>query len=294
MPVRATAFSRADLEQMAASVPAWFHSIDLGQGVTTPGFRTAEDLRNAVEDLRLPDLKSKDVLDINAWDGFFSFEAERRGAKRVVALDKMMWAMDQEGWRRYWLECREKGIPPADFQDTPFWHLESVPGKVGFDTAHRALDSRVESIVDDLMEMDVSTLGQFDVVLYLGSLYHMANPVEALRRVSAVTSGIAIIETEAVVLPGFEDRAICEFFPSAELNNDSSNWWSPNEKALVGMCRAAGFREIEVIVGARSIPPLKRVRSLAAHMLRKVGIRRRSDYASSRVVRYRAVVHASK
>ncbi|MBA2671021.1 MAG: DUF1698 domain-containing protein [Gemmatimonadetes bacterium] len=296
MPVRTSPLSRADLEQMAASVPFWFHSIDLGEGVTTPGIKSAAHLRKEVESFRLPDLKGKTVLDINAWDGFYSFEAERRGARRVVALDKMMWAMDLGEWNRYWLECKASGKAPLAFQDTPFWHPDTLPGKIGFDTAHQALGSRVESVVDDFMEMDISTLGQFDVVFFLGSLYHMMNPVEAMLRVSAVTNGTAIIETEAVAFPGFEDRAVCEFFPADELNGDSSNWWAPNEKALVGMCRAAGFREIRVIVGSPSLPgsSIARVRSAARNVLGKLGIRPKLDYADSHVVRYRAVVHASK
>lgn len=297
MPVRTSSFSKAELEQMTASVPFWFHSNDLGEGVVTPGVKSAAQLEKEVASFHLPDMTGKTVLDINAWDGFYSFEAERRGARRVVALDKMMWAMDLGKWNRYWLECKESGKPPSAFQDTPFWDPSSLPGKLGFDTAHLALGSRVDNIVDDFMQMDTSTLGQFDVVFFLGSLYHMRNPVEAMLRVSSVTKGIAIIETEAVAFPGFEDRAVCEFFPSDELNGDSSNWWAPNEKALVGMCHAAGFREVNVMVGSSPLLTtfsIARGRSVARKVFGKLGLGSRLDYAESRVLRYRAVVHASK
>ena len=63
----------------------WFHTIDLGNGVVTPG-----DDNSPVKLKRLafpPDLSGKTFLDIGAWDGFFSFEAERRGAARVLATD---------------------------------------------------------------------------------------------------------------------------------------------------------------------------------------------------------------
>ena len=89
------AYNKAELKQMAESVGFWWHSIDLGHGVVTKGFKkTPETLQSELESLRLPDLRDKTVLDIGAWDGFFSFEAEKRGAKRVVAFDHHIWSVD--------------------------------------------------------------------------------------------------------------------------------------------------------------------------------------------------------
>ena len=289
-------FSKAQLEEMAASVPFWFHSIELGEGVSSQGWKSAEHLTKELEAFRLPDLRGKTVLDINAWDGFFSFEAERRGARRVVALDKMMWGLDLGGWTTYWQECKTRNTSPLPFQDTPYWHPDTLPGKAGFDTAHSALSSRVEGMVADFVEMDISTLGRFDVVLYLGSLYHMMDPLGAMRRVSAVTRELAIIETEAVAFRDLEDRAVCELFPSNELNGDSSNWWAPNAKALAGMCQAAGFHRVDILVGPPPPPRPRgsRLRSLARHALREFGFRREKAGSNAGLVRYRAVVHAWK
>ena len=64
----------------------WFHSIDLGNGMVTPGAKSVETQQLQLEALNLPDLSGKRVLDIGAWDGFFSFEAERRGAAHVTTL----------------------------------------------------------------------------------------------------------------------------------------------------------------------------------------------------------------
>src|SRR5947208_97682 len=77
----------ADLAQLVAA-RTWFHSIDLGDGVVTPG---QKDTLSEVGHLKLPDLTGRTVLDIGAYDGFYSFEAERRGAKRVVAADHFVW-----------------------------------------------------------------------------------------------------------------------------------------------------------------------------------------------------------
>src|SRR5438105_3391027 len=77
----------------AASDVIWFHSIDLGFGVVSKGVKSLETLRGELEGMQLPDLAGKTVLDVGAWDGYFSFEAAKRGAK-VVSLDHYAWALD--------------------------------------------------------------------------------------------------------------------------------------------------------------------------------------------------------
>ena len=266
--------SKEELQEMARSV-SWFHSMDLGQGVVTRGLKSSEQLDHELRSLRLPDLAGKSVLDIGAWDGYFSFAAEVLGARRVVALDHYVWSMDLHEHFRYVEECKTRGIVPRLYHEMNYWRPSELPGKRGFDTAHRAFGSRVEERVADFMEMDLAALGVFDVVLYLGALYHMEDPLRALRRVAAVTEELAVIETDAAALPGYEHQPICLFFPSNELDNDVSNWWAPNQKALEGMCRAAGFRKVEALSGSPFASPQK-------------------PALTSEIVRYRAVVHAWK
>jgi hypothetical protein len=69
-----------ELQREVAGI-RWFHRIDLGGGVVTAG---EDDTPDKLSTLGLPErLDGLSVLDIGAWDGFFSFEAERRGARRV-------------------------------------------------------------------------------------------------------------------------------------------------------------------------------------------------------------------
>src|SRR3954452_11537881 len=103
------------------SVPFWFHSIDLGGGVVTDGWKTPEMLDEEIERLRLPDLDGKTVLDINTWDGFFAFEAERRGASRVVALDEYMWSMDLADHVTYSAACKAHGVAPEPYHTMPYY-----------------------------------------------------------------------------------------------------------------------------------------------------------------------------
>src|SRR5713101_3793630 len=191
------------------AVPFWFHSIEVGKGVTTPGKKTVEALRDELQSLRLPDMKGKTVLDIGTFDGFYSFEAERRGASSVTALDHYVWSMDLEAHDRHWQESRERGEVPRAYHEMPYWKPSELPGKRGFDTAHELRGSRVRPIVADFMETDLGAFGAFDVVLYLGVLYHMENPLASLKRVASLSNGSAIIETHAMVIPGYEHLEIC-------------------------------------------------------------------------------------
>ena len=256
---------------MAASVKFWWHSIDLGEGVITDGWKSSAVLAGEWQSLRLPDLAGKTVLDVGAWDGFYSFECERRGARRVVALDHYVWSLDLPEQQRYWRDCRAAGVVPEPYESRPdLWHPDTLPGKRGFDTAHRALGSKVEPRVEDFMSTDLDQLGHFDVVLFLGVLYHLKDPLGGLQRLAQTTAELAVIETEAIAVPGFEHYAMCEFFESNELGDDVSNWWAPNMHALLGMCRAAGFSRAE---------PVSNVLDGAA-------------VAGTEPIRYRPVVHA--
>ena len=278
----------AEIEIALSKCPEWFHSIELAPNVVTPGRKTRETLNRELRSLNLPDLRGKSVLDIGAYDGFFSFAAERLGASRVVALDHYVWSTDMAGYLSDWRDSKRSGqtLPPP--HASPHWRPDELPGRKPFDLARRALASQVEPVVGDFMTMDLAPLGTFDVVLFLGVLYHMENPLDALKRVRAVTApgGLAVIETEAVKIPGLGGRACCEFFPGQELNNDPTNWWSPNAAAVEGLCRAAGFRESRVLrQDLNVLQTLKRTASSLAKGLlsRQFGLP---------VVRYRAVAHA--
>jgi len=212
-----------DREQLIREVNGqqWFHAIDLGQGVVTPG--RVDPARQTLPRLRLPaDLAGKTVLDIGAWDGFFSFEAERRGARRVLATDSHAW------WTR----------------------------KPAFELARRALGSRVEDLDIDVMDLAPDKIGTFDLVLFLGVLYHLRHPLLALEKVFSVTAGHLILET--VVDLTWTSYPAMRFYPQDELAGDASNWFGPNPAAVVGMLKAVGFRKVE-IVSAQYRPLLHRI-----------------------------------
>lgn len=223
----------------------WCHSIDLGNGIITPGLSKTKHL----SDHELPNVTGKSVLDIGAWDGLNSFLAERKGASRVVALDHYAWGVDMAKRNIYWNESKQLGkFPDYRLDQTEFWD-DSLPGKAGFDLAREVLSSNVESEVGDFMKIDPKTVGTFDVVLFLGVLYHLREPLTALERVRELTSGVAVIETSAISIGNAENSSLLRFYAGDELDGDYSNYFGPSATALAGMARAAGFSRTEVKVG---------------------------------------------
>jgi tRNA (mo5U34)-methyltransferase len=191
----------------------WWHVIDLGHGVVTPGIDVTPQ---RLAEIQMPqDLTGRTVLDIGAWDGFFSFEAERRGASRVLATDSFCW--DGGGWGT----------------------------KAGFDLARRARESKVEDKWIQVLDLSPETVGVFDVVLFLGILYHMKHPLLTLERVASVTRQQLIMQTQ-VDLVAIKRPAIA-FYPGTELNGDPTNWVGPNPAAVLAMLEMVGFRRVEIL-----------------------------------------------
>jgi tRNA (mo5U34)-methyltransferase len=198
------------LRQRVAARP-WFHTIDLGDGIVTPGY---DHSPTKIGYLGLPErLDGLSVLDIGAYDGFFSFECERRGAARVVAADHFCWTYG--------------GMATKD----------------GFDIAKAALKSRVEEKLIPVEDISPERVGVFDLVLFLGVLYHAPDMVRYLRMVRSVCRERVILETEIDA----EDYPLpaAVFYPGNSLNNDASNYWGPNMACVEAMLREVGFKRVE-------------------------------------------------
>jgi tRNA (mo5U34)-methyltransferase len=197
---------RNEIEQVK-----WFHRLDLGNGIVTPGLYQGLTL----DQLQLPhDLSGQTVLDIGAWDGHYSFMVERAGAQHVLATDRYVW----ENW---------------------------ATGKRGFEVARAALNSQIEDQTIDVMDLSPETVGVFDIVLFLGVLYHLRYPALAIDRLLKVTGKLMVLETH-VDLTSL-DRPAAAFYPGNELGNDATNWWGPNPACVEGLLRTAGFTDVKTI-----------------------------------------------
>lgn len=176
----------------------WYHKIDLGGGVITPGLnfeRMWDHVSRFLDDI---DFTNKTVLDIGCWDGKWTFDAEHRGAKQVVATDD--------------LSQRGRG------------------GEDPFRFAHSALGSKaIYHPNTNVYNVDQLSEGPFDIVLFLGVLYHLRYPQFAIAKIRQVLKegGILVIETSCV-----EDsnRSYIDFQLGHEytIYNDPTTWCEPS------------------------------------------------------------------
>lgn len=243
-----------EFRAMCGTAPIW-HSVDLGdlfiEGVRKSGAVTATEMEKA----QLPDLRGKSVLDIGAFGGWFSFEAERRGAARVVAIDYHSWVVDNEKIRDFLKAEKEAGRIGNAYALPP--HLVDEvgqPGRAVFDATKKLLGSKVEPV---LAKVEEYVSDPFDVVFYLGVLYHSENPLDSIRKVAALTKECLIIETLGSYFPGLENRAVFDFFGDDRINFDNTTWWSPNNQALTEMLKAAGFSRVEIKSSYETLPEEK-------------------------------------
>lgn len=235
---------------------SWHHQIDLGNGIITPGRdRSAAKLAA----LELPSLAGRSVLDVGAWDGYFSFAAERLGASRVVALDSVIW--------------------------------QNV-SKEPFELARQALRSNVEDVEMEVLDISPDRLGTFDVVFFLGVLYHMRDPMAALEAVASVTGQTLVLET--LVDLTFTKRPAAAFYPGAYIDGDHSNWWGPNPAAVVAMIKEFGFTDVRAVAPPTPVQHLYlTARNLAVIAQSRISSRRASlplGYATT----HRLIVQARR
>jgi tRNA (mo5U34)-methyltransferase len=135
----------------------FWHQVPLGDGRTTPGMIPIYKLEQQYLFDRIA-FRDKRVLDVGCWDGYFSFMAEQRGAKQVVALDdpKFRWG-----------------------------------GMDGFEFLKEHFRSTVEFRKGTVFDLPVAS---FDVVLCYGVLYHLSDPLAAATNCFQASNGIVVFE----------------------------------------------------------------------------------------------------
>jgi tRNA (mo5U34)-methyltransferase len=208
---------------------AWYHTVDLGDGVVTPG---QYDHRTLLSHYGLPDdLTGKTVLDVGPAHGFFAFELERRGAARVVTAELPQWsAHDGSGVLKSGFER-----DGADEANEGYLH-----GALGF--AIEARGSAVEQVFCNVYDLSPDSVGEFDLVFCASMLIHITDPLRALYAIRSVTRETAIVVT--TIDPRPRGRA-----PRARFvgRPDGQTFWEPNVRCLEQWVVAAGFGSVELV-----------------------------------------------
>jgi len=188
----------------------WHQRFELAPGIWTPG---TSDVERFLRLARLPaDLSGMRILDVGTSNGGTAFACERRGAE-VVAAD----------------------IVPPDYS--------------GFARIRDFLGSSCAYVESTVYELPERVDGRFDVVLFLGVLYHLRHPLLALDALRRLDADAVVLETEVA------DRALgrrlrwraLASFHRGGLHGDATNWFVPTVAALEEWCASSGFVVEEVV-----------------------------------------------
>lgn len=218
-----------ELKAKIADIQYWYHAIPLRPGITTPGWAPQHPDMYGIPDK----MSGEAVLDVGAWDGYWSFEALKRGANHVLAID--------------------------DFSDTcgSLVNASRVMAWASFDLCRRALgySEAVCQRRSDSIERHACVYGMVDRVFMFGVLYHLKNPVLALQNAfhSLKRGGVIHVETAILdnVRSGYSGdvppagACYAEFFPRDEFGKNESNWWVPTLRCAAAWLDAVGFMDIE-------------------------------------------------
>ena len=221
-----------EVKKRVAAIETWYHRIDLGDGIETPGhFRMADYLRY----YHLPErLDGKRVLDVGASTGFFAYEFERRGAAEVVAVELPSW-VDHDWTPRYRREFASKSAPERQ-------HIDREAMFDGFTVVGAALGSkRVRRIFKTIYELSSDELGTFDIVFSGAMLMHVRDPILGIQRMRECCrpDGRLVVSISTTMADATEPLAR---FVGAW---DQCNWWQMSPKALDAVLTCCDFGTIE-------------------------------------------------
>jgi tRNA (mo5U34)-methyltransferase len=209
-------------ERVRDSVPLWFHTFALAPGIYTPGI--ARDHGYRLPALVAERFAGRSVLDVGAFDGFYSFLAETRGARRVVAVDNEQYVD--------WVDAR------FGVQLEPGAGFRAIAGLTGSQVEYHRMDA-----------FDVHELGeQFDVALCFGMLHRVTDPLAMLQVLAdrLTPGGEVVLETYGSRLPaGFPALEVHE--PGDVYARDDFVYWGFTPESLRRLGQIVGLEDVDVV-----------------------------------------------
>ena len=250
--------TKEQLEVEVLDLKPWYHKITLPFDVVTPGEPYDHIWGNIRNSRKHIDYSGKRVLDLAAFDGMWSFEAESLGAKLVIATD-CNWAA-----YRNFLFCKRAldskviplyNVPPHDIVSRLDSYLQGH-------NVHYNLHDKIPPMADDEDP-------KFDVVHHTGLFYHLLNPAISLQQCRSVmkTGGSLLLETAC----DWSKEPVMRFseFGGDYVYDDETTWWAPSISCLEKLLAVCGFLAVQesiftidetakfgrVAMVARAIPP---------------------------------------
>jgi tRNA (mo5U34)-methyltransferase len=221
----------------------WYHTVDLGNGLVTPG---DYDFRDQIGSFGLPDdLRGKRVLDIGSATGYFAFEFEKRGAE-VVSVELPSLA-------EWDIISGEHGQIVNQLMQ---WHNASTPEEAyvrhldgPFRFCHKMLGSKVTRCYSSVYDLTLHKVGgkKFDVIYAGDILLHLFSPLKALDTLSTLCAGQIFVTIDALFQHA--DQPYMRFVGME--SRDGRSWWLMSKPCLENMLKRVGFRTVTQ-VGAYS------------------------------------------
>jgi len=232
----------------------WYHTIDLGDGLITPGLY---DYRKTVSDFHFPqDMSGMTVLDVGSATGFFAFEFARRGADVVSvelpSLDHLDRFPGQNTDALLWKI--ERMIAPSDdpnldtfkrrytAEELWFYLLEGP-----FRFCQRRLGLKVDRCFSSVYDLTAAKTGRdgFDLVFLGDILVHTLYPLKALAAAAALSKNHLML---AQVMPGSpKDAPAMHYVGGDDVNEDEVSWFWPNQACFTQLLRKLGFPQVREV-----------------------------------------------
>jgi tRNA (mo5U34)-methyltransferase len=196
--------------------PYWFQKIEVLPGLVSPGW--SDPLVDKLPYFGLPkDLTGMRVLDIGCAEGFFSFEAEKRGAREVIGID-------------------------------------SFPDSIRrFNVVKAARQSNATAFLMNVYDLEPKRLGTFDLVLFYGVFYHLKHPQYALERIHSICTGDLLFQTHIYEEPCLKGVPWARFYPHGLMSGskqelfDPTVFWLFNSQCCLAMLDHVGFSDMKVL-----------------------------------------------
>lgn len=227
----------------------WFHSVDLREGIKTPGLRgwEARSKKFGYADR----LAGKTVLDIGAMEGGDSFAAEAAGASRVLAYDVDNYLQYDLGLNAAWDDVVERYLNAKKKGKETEWEFLNSK-KIGFELCRSIRNSSCVRQSGSVYDLSPDVHGVFDVVFCFGLLYHVRHPILVLDKLYEICNEMVFINTQ--IYSGYAANEQTILYYNDAWRGSYSNWFVPSPAAFVDMISSCGFKSVEVVeIGSSTI-----------------------------------------
>jgi tRNA (mo5U34)-methyltransferase len=238
----------------------WYHTIDLGNGLITPG---QYDYRDTFRDFGFPeDLAGKSVLDIGSATGFFAFEFEKRGADVTSVELPSLYELDRFPGQDVETNIRkiERMMFPRRAGPLSEYQVEFSPEELYFfllEGPYRfcadRLQSRVRRVYSSVYNLTLSSLDRtdgFDLVFLGDVLLHTLRPFDALAAIAPLAGGSLVIAQEMVESGNFSGMV---YRGGEDPEEDDVCWWMPTKLCFTQLLKKFGFQRVQEVGKHRGV-----------------------------------------